>query len=151
MGTLLQLQNNAKKLNQRNLTTQVFNAIRQAESKILSLNEAQLDKSNDANGNALFSKTRGRGTYSRATELITNGRKQEGDSYDLFDKGNFRSNLFLNVNSKVAIFGSTDSKSDDLVKEYGEIFGLTDENLKAVIQSDILPFLLQFIRTTLDI
>lgn len=151
MATLSEFRKKAKKLTKTNYSKALFDAIRLYEVEILKLNESQLQGSKTANNKALFSSKTGRGVYSKATEIISGGKKKEGDPYTLFDTGDFYSGFFLNVSNSKARFGSTDSKAKDLVLEFGDIFGLTDDNLKAVIDDKLLPFLIQFTRKTLDI
>lgn len=135
-----------------NLEKNLFDSIRALESVILKLNEDQLDNSITATDKPIFSSKRGRGTYSRATEILSGGRKEEGDPYNLFDSGAFRNSLFVNVNKNEAIFGSLDPKTPTLVDDYGiNILGLNDENLTKVVKGQLLPMHQQYIRKTLGI
>lgn len=75
------------------------------------------------------------GRYSRATELISNGRKREGDPFTLKDSGEFHESIFIDVlNDSIIIDGDTAKmESEDwwtinnISSE--KILGLTDENM----------------------
>ncbi len=152
MGTLANLKRRASLLDERVITNEVFAIVRRAQTKIVKLNQEQLQQGLDARGNELFSSVTKRGTYSKATEIISGGRKKEGDHYTLFDTGEFYQGLQLFASNDAVLFASTDSKNKKLVYEFGiEIHGLNDDNLKAVIQSDVLPFLQIYIRKQLDL
>lgn len=78
----------------------------------------------DGDGNVI-------GFYSYATELITRGRKQQGDHYTLNDTGAFyRSMEVLVFQTSFVVLGDGDKGEDDLYEKYGnKITTLTDENL----------------------
>lgn len=71
------------------------------------------------------------GTYSYATELITRGRKQEGEHYTLNDTGDFYRSMYVQVLRESIIINANPNKGlDDLFVKFGTgIIGLTDENL----------------------
>ena len=71
------------------------------------------------------------GFYSYATELITNGEKQEGDPYTLNDTGEFYRSMYMTVLTDAIQFNANPIKgNDNLFAKYGEnILNLTDENL----------------------
>lgn len=122
------------------------------------MNQEQIYKfSTDAFGNAL-------GYYSRATEYLTtenallgrgNEIKYEGDPFTLVDKNVFVPSIYAKVFGDSIEFGATDPKLQDILSNPNllskDLFGLTDENLNIVIKDFILPFYLQFIRTTLKL
>lgn len=152
MATIQEQLERVKNLNPKTLEKKLFDSIRSLESVILKLNEEQLNKSQTALDAPIFSSKRGRGTYSRATEILSGGRKKEGDPYNLFDTGDFRSGLFVNVKNNVAVFGSLDPKTPSLVDDYGiNILGLNDDNLTKVIKEDLLPIFLEFNRKQLGL
>ena len=152
MATIREHLRLAKRLTPINIEKNLFDSIRALESVILKLNEKQLDNSITATDAPIFSSKRGRGTYSRATEILSGGRKKEGDPYNLFNTGAFRNSLFINVNNKEAIFGSLDPKTPTLIDDYGiNILGLNDENLTKVVKGQLLPMHQQYIRKTFGI
>jgi len=87
------------------------------------------------------------GFYSRATEEITEGRKQFGEPFDLFETGDFLKGVFAKVQGQTILFGSTDSKTREVLKNLlsKDIFGLSDADLNNLIVSDIRPFLQKII------
>ena len=72
------------------------------------------------------------GYYSYATELISNGKKKQGDPYNLFDTGAFfRSFVVIVGIDAIKIDANAQKGEDNLFKKFGnEIIGLTDENFK---------------------
>lgn len=79
------------------------------------------------------------GLYSRATELISGGKKQEGDPYTLMDSGAFYRSIFILVNPDSFIIDGDTEKMEgeewflrnNLSPE--KILGLTDENMQKLI------------------
>ena len=152
MATIQEQIRKLRKLTPEKLELALFKCLKSIENDLIDLNtKDQLLKGENAEGNPIFSNQRNRGTYSLYTELITKGRKQEGDPYTLFDTGDFFKGFYVNIEGDSVRFGSTDPKSFYLILEYDSIFGLTDENLKGVIREKLLPFLQQHIRKTLDL
>ena len=74
------------------------------------------------------------GFYSFATELISNGEKQEGDHYTLDDTGAFYRSMFIRVFAdRFEIVADGQKDDDNLFDKFGdEIIALTDENLEKV-------------------
>jgi len=72
------------------------------------------------------------GYYSYATELISNGKKKQGDPYNLFNIGDFfRSFVVIVGIDAIKIDANAQKGEDNLFKKFGnEIIGLTDENFK---------------------
>lgn len=153
MGTLLQQLQKSKKISPNKLNEYLFLIVKSLEKEIIKINtREQLFKEGvDANNEPLYSKRYKRGTYSLLTEELSGGRKEAGDPYTLDDTGDFFDGFFLEIQNDKALFGSTDEKTPLLITDFGEIFGLTDENLKAVIQEKLLPLFLIQIRKQLDI
>lgn len=71
------------------------------------------------------------GNYSFATEVITKGRKQQGDHYTLNDTGAFYESMRVEVEtSLIWITGDGKKGKDNLYEKYGDdITTLTEENL----------------------
>jgi hypothetical protein len=83
------------------------------------------------------------GRYTAVTEMISGGRKQEGDHYTLDDTGDFFRSMFVSVfrdrfETNANPIKKTDSSDyfdgygeENLFEKYGTgIIGLTDENLE---------------------
>jgi len=112
--------------------------IRKTEANFTTLNKEQLfTQSEDIFGNPL-------GFYSKSTEEITNGRKKEGEPFTAVDTGVFFRGFFMKIINDRLIFGSTDPKTNDILKSKSwlthELFGLSDDNLSEIIEKNILPF-----------
>ena len=76
----------------------------------------------DGNGNVI-------GFYSKATEIITQGRKIEGQPYNLFDTGDFYESMFVNVlNESIEIDGNVNKMLGQDWFSF-DILGLKDENI----------------------
>ena len=152
MATLKEQLNRVKKLNPTRISKILFDSIRSKEKDLIEINtENQLSDGVDSEGKRLFNKRTKRSVYSSLTEEISGGRKKAGTPYTLEDTGDFYKGFFIETKKDKAVFSSKDSKTPLLVAEYGEIFGLTDKNLEAVIQKKLLPLLQKEIRRTLDI
>lgn len=158
MATLQQQLNRAKTLNRNDLVVELLNVIRKLEKTFVNLNISQIhDNSTDVFGNAL-------GFYSEATEYITLNRallgqegeiKRAGEPYTGKDTGNWFEGFYMKVENGTLYFGSDDPKNDDILRgEHWlstEFFGLTDDNLRGVIEQSILPSFLSIIRQKLDL
>lgn len=69
------------------------------------------------------------GTYSYMTELISGGRKQEGDPYNLNDTGEFFRSMYIKVLSDSIVIDANYQKMEDKDWWSISILGLTQENL----------------------
>lgn len=87
------------------------------------IREDQLRQGFDGNNEVI-------GLYSYATELISQGRKQEGDPYDLFDTGEFYRSMYMVISPDAIVFEADPIKdNDNLFTKYGtEIIKLDPEN-----------------------
>lgn len=80
------------------------------------------------------------GIYSRATELMSGGRKKEGDPFDLNDTGAFYRSLFVQPLSDGLIIDGDTAKMEDSFSQtngywwHEGILGLNDENLEKLAQ-----------------
>jgi hypothetical protein len=87
------------------------------------------EKGEDAEGDII-------GTYSRATELMSDGRKKEGDNFNLNDTGQFYQSMSATpVLDGLIIDGATEKMEDSFSQTNGywwneEILGLNEENLQ---------------------
>lgn len=149
MATFQQQLKKAQQLSPTKIEKSLFKFIRSIEDVLLELNKSQLrDNSQDIFGNPI-------GFYSFATELISGGRKRRGDPFTGEDTGDWFRGFYFQIVGDVIRFSSRDPKTSLILasKDWlsDEVFGLTDENLKAVIARDIQPFFLKHIRDTLEI
>lgn len=149
MATLQEQLQKAKTIQPTQLNNDLFKYIRSIEKEILDKNKDQIqNQSQDILGNPI-------GFYSAATEIITKGRKKKGEPFTGFETGDFFKGFFMQEVSGVLRFGSTDSKTNTILNSQNwlssELFGLTNENLKAIIQERLLPFFIENIRNKLDI
>lgn len=149
MATLLEQQTKAKKLTPKRIEADLFKFIRSIEKEFIELNKSQIrDDSQDIFGNPI-------GYYSFFTDHLTNGRKKAGKPFTGVDTGDWFKGFYMQEVSGVLRFYSKDPKtslilsSDDWLSN--ELFGLTDKNLKGVIASRLLPFILRNTRNILDI
>ena len=69
------------------------------------------------------------GTYSFMTEIISGGRKQEGDPYNLNDTGEFFRSMYIKVLADSIIIDANYQKMEDKDWWSISILGLTQENL----------------------
>jgi hypothetical protein len=92
------------------------------------------------------------GYYSYATELITKGRKQQGEHYTLEDTGYFFNTMRVEVTDAL-LYVSGDGKKgkENLYKKYGDyITTLNDDSLN-VVKEIIKDKYVQYIRKILQI
>ncbi len=99
-----------------------------SNQEVLDLQLSQWDKGEDSNGQVL-------GYYTKMTEILSGGKKKEGDRYNLLDTGSFRASTYLlpmeKSNDLVFDFDSSDSKTSELIEKIGpSIFGLQDKNIE---------------------
>lgn len=145
MGTLAEQLRKVRSLNPNRLEAAIFQYIRSIEKELTQISRERLNKeSKGVDGDPL-------GFYSRATEIISNGEKQEGQPFDLDDTGVFLNSLTITISNGIIIFGTSDPKTDEVIDNLltKDIFGLTDSELNGVIKSKITPFLLKHIRKAL--
>ena len=139
----------SKNINEIKISDDLFDYIRSISKELEDLNVKQLNEdSKDIFGKPI-------GFYSEATELITGGRKMKGDPFTAKDTGDFLKGIYVNVFKENVLFGSSDPKTDDILDSpdwlSNDLFGLTDENLKEVIETKLLPFLLRNYRKELNL
>ena len=153
MATLLQQSENLKKLNESVIEQQLFKAIREAEVVILDANKEQLSKGENYLGGEVGRYSPYTQGFADAKETFTNVPKKEGSLYNFDWTGDFLKGFKLGINGNEATITSNvlgdDSKLNFLLNN--NLFGLNDENLKKIIQSEILPFIHSFARKTLNI
>jgi hypothetical protein len=149
MATLQEQLTKAKKLHPSRLQNDLFKFIKSIEKELLEKNKDQIfNDSKDINGKPI-------GFYSYATEIISKGKKKKGEPFTGFDTGDFFKGFYMQEVSGVLRFGSSDSKTQTILNSENwlsdELFGLSDENLKEVIEKRLLPFFIENSRNILEI
>lgn len=149
MATLQEQLAKSRKIQPKSLENDLFKFIKSIKKELLDKNKEQIrEDSKDVFGKPI-------GFYSEATDLITGGKKKKGDPFTGFETGDFFKGFYMQEVSGVLRFGSTDPKTQIILNSNywlsDELFGLSDEDLKEVIQKRLLPFFLQNIRNKLDI
>lgn len=146
MATLIQHLERAKKLKANNLEKDLFKFIKSIEKDLLELEKERIsEKSKDIFGEAL-------GYYSKATEIITKGKKKAGEPFTGIDSGDWFDAFYMQEVAGVLRFSSKDEKNSTILNSdnwnSNQVFGLDDEQLKGVIRERLLPF---FIKNSRDI
>lgn len=149
MATLQEQLQKSKKLSQKKLSDDLYRFIRTIEKEILDKNKEQIEfDSEDIFGNAL-------GYFSKATEMITGGRKKAGEPFTGKETGDWFKGFYMQEVSGVLRINSKDPKTIDILRSdnwlSNEVFGLSDENLKAIIEEKLLPFFIKNSKEILDI
>ena len=127
----------------------LFDFIKSIEKELIDLNKKQLNEdSKDIYGEAI-------GFYSHATEVISKGSKKRGEPFDAKDTGGFLNNFYMTVLNETFYFGSTDPKTDDILDSpnwlSSDLFGLSEENLREVIETKFKPFIINYYRKSLGV
>jgi len=145
---IYQVLNNARRSDLETLAW--FNAFTptiREKIKRLIVEDQHINKGIDEDGDII-------GEYSRATELITNGAKQEGDPFTLEDSGAFHASIFVRIlKDAIEIDGDTAKmESGDWWTIWNvnkdRILGLTDENMDKVVE-DIKPRYREYLKNVL--
>lgn len=149
MATFQQQLERSKTVTPEIISRELFQFIKTVSDYMVELNKKQINQdSQDIYGKAI-------GFYSKATELLTNGAKGAGEPFTGKDTGNWLDKFYVTVLDDVFFFGSTDPKTDDILDSphwlSSSLFGLTDENLKEVIETKFKPFVLDSNRKKLGL
>lgn len=158
MGTLAEQLEKAQKLTPQLISDNLFDFIRSIQKDIVEINRKQLNE----DSKDIFEKAIG--YYSQATEYITtnnallgkgNKIKRAGDPFDAEDSGDFLKGLYVEISNAELKFGSKDSKTKIILQSENwlsdELFGLSDKDLRELIDSQLLPFILNNIKKNLDV
>jgi len=134
-------------LSETKITNDLFAYIRSIEKSLVRLNQNQIEfESKD-----IFDKPIG--FYSQATENITNGKKKAGQPFTGRDSGNWLSGFRLVQKGDAFQFTSIDSKNRTILTSKhwlsNDVFGLSDEDLKAAIKFYFLPYFLKYFKDAL--
>jgi hypothetical protein len=94
---------------------------------VLALQRQQWNEGLDSNGNIL-------GRFSKATEIITDGRKKAGELFDINETGETRRKLVMygeRKNNDLLFYFDSDSRAlPELLERIGNrLFGLQDKNM----------------------
>ena len=153
MATLQEQIRRLEKLSPSKLEEQLFKAVREAENLILRLNKEQVSRGEDIEGSVV-------GTYAYSTEgyadadgIHNSDSKQGGRNYNFYWHGNFVEGFRLESSGYEAIITS-DGLGDGGKKAFlleSNVLGLNDDNLKRVIQEELIPNLQKFVRTALNL
>lgn len=149
MATFQDQLKKANKLQPTRLKNDLFKYIRSIEKHILELEKKRISEdSKDIFGNPI-------GFYSYWTEILSNGEKKIGEPFTGIDSGDWMAGFFMQEVSGVLRFSSTDPKNQLILNSEhwlsDELFGLSDEQLKEVIASRLLPFFIENSRKILEI
>ena len=96
------------------------------------------------------------GLYSRATELLSDGRKKEGDPFDLYDSGDFYNSMLVTVYNDYIIISADDAEMKTSFSQTNgywyrdEILGLNEENL-GKFKDEIQKGFTDYLRRTLGL
>ncbi len=91
------------------------------------------------------------GFYSFATEVISKGKKKEGEPINLRDTGAFWDSWRVFIgNAIITIDANPDKEDTNLFDEYGiDVLGLTDENLQVLIDEALKQYIVWYQRNIL--
>jgi len=151
MATILEQIKRLEKLNEAEITKQLFIAVKKAENKFIEFNKRQLAIGDNADGEQV-------GVYAKSTQGYADSdgistSKSAGDPYNFDWFGDFYKGFGLSVSGDEATIFSTGIGSGDKANflTTNNLFGLNDDNLSNVIREEILPFINNFARRTLKI
>ena len=151
MATILEQIKRLEKLNEAEITKQIFIAVKKAENKFIEFNKRQLAIGDNADGEQV-------GVYAKSTQGYADAenideRKTLNTPYNFQWFGNFYKGFSLTVSGDEATIFSTGIGSGGKANflTTNNLFGLNDENLSNVIREEILPFINNFARRTLKI
>jgi uncharacterized protein YuzE len=115
----------AKDLNQRLAWFDIFRFDTNFKNQILDEVREQLNQGKNSEGQIV-------GFYSYATELITKGRKQQGDNYNFQDTGDFFRSLYISYTPEsMTVEGDGKKDDEDIIVKYskdGDLLGISPEN-----------------------
>lgn len=149
MATFHQQLQRSKSVSSETISKELFLFIKTVSEYLVDLNKKQINKdSQDIYGKAI-------GFYSKATDILTNGKKEWGTPFTGKDTGDWLDSFYVTVLDNIFYFGSTDPKTDDILSSKHwlshSLFGLTDENLQDVIETKIKPFIMDYNRKKLGL
>ncbi len=160
MGTILSLQQRARKITPQKVKSDLFKFIKSIEDEIFDLNVTQLDNAEDSEGGVLINKdSRFSGVYSETTEEIAKLEnpllpKKAGELYNFGWFGDFLGNFEMTLfNDRVEIFSTGEGSGEKkaFFDGYKSMYGLTPESVRIIIDRRVKPFILQYYRKQLGL
>jgi len=162
MATLKKALQLSEKINENELSTNLFDYIIALKKEFIKLNIEQVHNHKDSKEQLLKNKNSNySGVYTKATEEIASAAspkplttKRAGDPYNFVWGGDFMNGFYLYKRNQEIIIGSTGTGTglkEEFFKGYEHLFGLTEQNLKEVVESKLLPLFIKNIRNTLEI
>ena len=149
MATLKEQLARANSIKSNKIEDDIIAFVRSLEPELVQLEKNRLfNESKDILGNAI-------GFYSKATEILSKGAKKEGQPFTAKDTGDFFKGFYMHEGGGIFNFYSSDSKTTAILRSDNwlsdEIFGLSDKDLRLVIQTQILPFIQSSIKNQLSL
>ncbi|BFP39494.1 hypothetical protein FGF1_03390 [Flavobacteriaceae bacterium GF1] len=141
MATVLQLRQRLAPLVNKEVVYGIFfESVKAFEAYLIDLNQIRLEDGEDVFGNLT-------GTYSKSTELESlfgEGPrpirpKVEGEPYNFQWTGGLFDGMRIDIFSDSAEFDSTDPKTGELKRKYGQILGLQERDLEEAIRERLFP------------
>ena len=90
------------------------------------------------------------GFYSRATESISKGRKKENAPFSMVSSGGLKRGLFVDVKKNRFIISSKTPELNEILNNEVfndlELFGLTDDSKRRMMNTHIIPFIRTWIK-----
>lgn len=162
MATLKQALQQSGRINENDLEKGLFDYIIALKHEFIRLNIKQIDDHQDSKGKLLQNNDPAySGIYTKATEEIATAinpkpltSKRAGDPYNFVWGGDFMNGFYLYQKNNQIVLGSTGTGTglkEEFFKGYENLFGLTEENLREVVKSKLLPLFIRNIRNTLNI
>jgi hypothetical protein len=125
-----------RRLDGFDLMTEVKDVIVETGEELADFNRKQLDSGIRSTGSEI------KPAYAPLTILLKDQKGQPTDRVTLKDTGDFYQGITVDVNSETFDLTSTDDKTEDLVKKYGNrIFGLTNESRGEYVAFSFFPAL----------
>ena len=155
----LTLQKKAQSLKESKIRTDLFKFIKSIEKVFIDLNIDQIEEHKNTQGKTLKNKIKkfSSGLYSESTaefakiDGVTTPKKA-GEPYNFLWTGDFLKSFDLftkNGNVTILSTGTGSGDKSEFFNGFSDMFGLTDENLKKVIDKDLLPFLINYYQKNL--
>lgn len=155
------MQERAKKISPKKIRNDFFDYIKSIEQLFFQLNAEQLEDSLNAKGKLLKHKnsTKFPGVYSEQTEIISRQEnplapKKAGDPYNFLWTGDFFSGFIMWIKNGTIEINSTGTGANEkaaFFNGYKDLFGLTDEHLKEIIDEKLMPFMAEKLRNELGL
>lgn len=114
-----------KKYQQVNVNEAVEVALMDSRGDLIRAQRLQMQQGLDKMGKPFINKNTGTDEYAPSTAK----KKGKKKPIDLKDKGDFQNEIFVDIRENTFVIDSADSKSEKLIKQFGEgIFGLNSES-----------------------